>query len=565
MDGTKRARSTSLAAAVAAAVVLGATASSALAAFPGQAGRIAFSVNVPGPDIATVNPDGSALQLLTHNAPGMCPCDLDPTWSPDGGQVAFARLEKNGGPFRIWVINADGTNAHPVSPGPSDQGPAWSPGGGQLVYTSKAGTGNNQLAVINVDGSGFHLIGPAGIGTGSPSWSPDNASIAFNHSGPRGSTDLFAIRPDGSGLRDLTNNPGPSGCGGPESIDPDWSPDARRLAYSGDETVCGNPVVMTIGADGSGRTQLGQEDPPGPEHQGQLGPVWSPDGTHIAYAQPPPASLDFQIYVMDADGGNPHAITSGAFAHRDPSWQPRPTTHATSTDVRCVPNPVEAGRPTTCTATVSDVDGGTKSTPGGTVGFTSGGPGSFSAATCALAPSSPGRAQCSVRYTPAASPRTPVRSDRITAVYRGDVAHSASRGSTTVNVLSIGRLTRGSFVIGDRSSALGARVTFWGAQWAKQNALSGGIAPSSFKGFASHSQGELPQCGQGWTSETGDGSGPPASVPEYMAVIASSRVSQRGRTISGDSRAVVVVKADRGYGQGAGHPGTGTVVGQICP
>ena len=42
----------------------------------------------------------------------------------------------------------------------------------------------------------------------------------------------------------------------------------------------------------------------------------------------------------------------------------------------------------------------------------------------------------------------------------------------------------GSFVIGDKSSANGTAVTYWGAQWAKQNSLSGGGAPSSFKGFA---------------------------------------------------------------------------------
>jgi hypothetical protein len=42
----------------------------------------------------------------------------------------------------------------------------------------------------------------------------------------------------------------------------------------------------------------------------------------------------------------------------------------------------------------------------------------------------------------------------------------------------------GSFVIGDKESALGTNVTFWGAQWSKLNPLSNGSAPNSFKGFA---------------------------------------------------------------------------------
>src|SRR6202040_2593590 len=42
----------------------------------------------------------------------------------------------------------------------------------------------------------------------------------------------------------------------------------------------------------------------------------------------------------------------------------------------------------------------------------------------------------------------------------------------------------GSFVIGDKNAAIGNSVTFWGAQWAKVNSLSGGPAPASFKGFA---------------------------------------------------------------------------------
>src|SRR5581483_10438508 len=44
--------------------------------------------------------------------------------------------------------------------------------------------------------------------------------------------------------------------------------------------------------------------------------------------------------------------------------------------------------------------------------------------------------------------------------------------------------TGGAFVIGDGNAAFGSQVTFWGAQWWKDNTVSGGQAPPSFKGYA---------------------------------------------------------------------------------
>ena len=63
-------------------------------------GRIAFD-NFD--DVWTVDVDGTDLTRLTHSpAP-----DFDPSWSPDGTQIAF-RSERSGEP-EIWVMSADGT------------------------------------------------------------------------------------------------------------------------------------------------------------------------------------------------------------------------------------------------------------------------------------------------------------------------------------------------------------------------------------------------------------------------------------------------------------------------
>jgi hypothetical protein len=126
-------------------------------------------------------------------------------------------------------------------------------------------------------------------------------------------------------------------------------------------------------------------------------------------------------------------------------------------------------------------------------------------------------------------------------------------------------LARGSFVIADTNAATGTQVTFWGAQWAKKNAPSGGPAPSSFKGFADNLQTTPPACGQTWTSLPGNSSKPPKGpLPAFMEIIVSSSVTKHGRTISGNIVEIVTVKVAHGFAANPGHAGTGVVVGKIC-
>jgi hypothetical protein len=119
----------------------------------------------------------------------------------------------------------------------------------------------------------------------------------------------------------------------------------------------------------------------------------------------------------------------------------------------------------------------------------------------------------------------------------------------------------GSFVIGDQNAALGSTVTFWGAQWWKDNPLSTGLAPAAFKGFADIA---TPACGQPWTTDPGNSSAPPATLSGTVPVVVSSQITQSGSVISGDTTEVVLVQVSLGYVGDPGHPGTGTVVTIVC-
>ena len=120
----------------------------------------------------------------------------------------------------------------------------------------------------------------------------------------------------------------------------------------------------------------------------------------------------------------------------------------------------------------------------------------------------------------------------------------------------------GSFAISDLESATGTNVMFWGAQWWKHNPTANG-SHASFKGFAESPAAAT--CGVTWSTDPGNSSPPPSGpLPAFMAVIVTGTYGQSGSTISGDTVHVVIVQTNPGYQPDPGHPGTGTVVAQVC-
>jgi FtsP/CotA-like multicopper oxidase with cupredoxin domain len=154
----------------------------------------------------------------------------------------------------------------------------------------------------------------------------------------------------------------------------------------------------------------------------------------------------------------------------------------------------------------------------------------------------------------------------VTASFIGDAFYLPSSDHATAVVFAFP--TGGAFVVGDTSVAAGGTQTWWSHSWAKENDLSGGGAPSSFKGFAGTVS--LPTstppapCGGPWSSSPGNSSSPPATIPSFMGVLVAGTSTKSGNTISGNTASIVVVKVNPGYGPNPGHPGTGTVVAVYC-
>src|SRR5918998_67494 len=116
--------------------------SSAGASVPGAKGRIAFSSTRDGnAELYSVWPDGSAVRRLTWTPA----TEQSPAWSPDLLATKIAYESDENGRFRIHVMDWNGRNQSRVSPEGSesdeDVQPTWSPNAAQIAFASTRGGG----------------------------------------------------------------------------------------------------------------------------------------------------------------------------------------------------------------------------------------------------------------------------------------------------------------------------------------------------------------------------------------------------------------------------------------
>ena len=179
---------------------------------------------------------------------------------------------------------------------------------------------------------------------------------------------------------------------------------------------------------------------------------------------------------------------------------------------------------------------------------------------CSATTDTTGKASCQIN-----SVLQPLGPGIVSGAFAGDQNYLASASSAPTLIFAYpAGPAGGDFVIGDLNAKVGNQVTFWGANWASLNSLSGGTPPSSFKGFANSTSTKPPICSGAWSSDTGNSSGPPSSIPAYIAVMVSNSITQSGSTIAGNIPQMVIVKTDAGYDPNTGHAGTGTLVAVIC-
>jgi Tol biopolymer transport system component len=124
--------------------------------------------------IFVVRPGGSGLRRLTRRSASAS--HLEPSWSPDGGTLAFTkRFRGPAGLDQVFLIESDGTGERTLSEDVAgiNSAPAWSPDGSYVCLRIGASdaTYSFRLVVVERDGSFVRPLDDT-RGADVPDWQP---------------------------------------------------------------------------------------------------------------------------------------------------------------------------------------------------------------------------------------------------------------------------------------------------------------------------------------------------------------------------------------------------------
>lgn len=168
-----------------------------------------------------------------------------------------------------------------------------------IAFQAKADFENgiiSEIFVTNPDGTNLHNLTPLLAGSFEPSLSPDGKQVVF-WSREDGNPDLWLVNVDSRDPTQLTQT-------GLAELCPVWSPDGTRIAYQTilffgafleDPDAAG---IWVTTADGSYTEQI-----VGPDLHSNPGcPSWSPLGDRLAFPSSQGGEPDGRIFIINADG-----------------------------------------------------------------------------------------------------------------------------------------------------------------------------------------------------------------------------------------------------------------------
>lgn len=144
-----------------------------------------------------------------------------PEISPDNKYIAFT-YRGNDNIAQVWIMNRDGSNPHKFY-GSSQEShdPTWSPDGTQILFARGRGE-NNKLYILGVDGHDPKLVNDSVDTRGRSDWSIGDL-ITFDMGGPF-QHDVYLMNTDGSDRRKFSNGNNAQGAS--------FSPDGKWITFT---------------------------------------------------------------------------------------------------------------------------------------------------------------------------------------------------------------------------------------------------------------------------------------------------------------------------------------------
>jgi eukaryotic-like serine/threonine-protein kinase len=233
----------------------------------------------------------------------------DPAWSRDGRWFAY-RKSSNGA---IWISDASGQNGRELTPAQNElfgnSMPRFSPDGHEVAYAASLGGPAGELEIVDVGSGKVRRLTHDAALVLSPTWAADGQSIYFASS-RGGSLNIWKIAEKGGEPAQITTGQG-------DDAQLDISADGRRIVFSTFRSNV-NLAELDLGSGGQKNSRLLVPD----LARIQAAPVYSPDGKHLAFFSTLRGVEREGIWLANSDGSDPVPLVQDHFTNIFPRWTP---------------------------------------------------------------------------------------------------------------------------------------------------------------------------------------------------------------------------------------------------
>jgi serine/threonine protein kinase len=237
----------------------------------------------------------------------------DPAWSPDGRSLAYESTSSGA----LWISGISGENARQLAAAPPSAGTPWrdiepsfSPDGGRIAFITQATGPYGELERVDVASGKVRALTMDRALALSPSWSADGRFIYFASS-RGGAMNIWKISAGGGEPRQITAGQG-------DDAELSVSSDGKRVVFSTWRTNINIAQTdLTAKSPQPGVTLLTTD--PG---RNQMAPEYSPDGKYIAYFSNLKGAERESVWISSSDGLNAVQLVHDNQVNIFPHWTP---------------------------------------------------------------------------------------------------------------------------------------------------------------------------------------------------------------------------------------------------